>query len=149
MDATLHALGKLLIESIPTIIFFIILAVYLKRTYFQPVARILEERRRQTEGVRELAQKAFEAAESKTAEFEQALQAARNQLYQENEARRKQWAEEQAAELAEIRKQSHEQLEVARQSINEEIQRAQAELDVQVDALAEQIVASVLRGRAA
>src|ERR1700761_6183654 len=96
MDATLHALADLLIKAIPTGLFFIFLGVYLQKVFFKPMARILEERRKQTEGVRELAQRAFEAAEKKTSEFEHALQLARAEIHQEHEKLRQQWIQEQS-----------------------------------------------------
>jgi F-type H+-transporting ATPase subunit b len=149
MDETLHALANLLIESIPTIVCFVVVTLYLKRTFFRPIANILEERRRATEGVRELAQKAFEAADKRTAEFEHALQIARAQLHQEHEALRRKWSEEQAAELARARAQADRQLEQAKREIAHEAERAQALLSAQVEALSQQIADSVLRRRAA
>jgi F0F1-type ATP synthase membrane subunit b/b' len=78
MDATLHALADLLLESIPTVVLFLFLVYYLKKVFFIPVARILEDRRKATEGVRELSQRAFEAADKRSSEFETALQLARS-----------------------------------------------------------------------
>ena len=149
MDETLHALGNLLIQSIPTITFFVILVAFLNRTYFRPIAKIFEERRKATEGVRELARKAFEAADKKTAEFEHALQVARGQLHQEHEALRRRWAEEQAAAIANARAEADAQIARAKQDIAQEVARTQAELDAQVDALGEQIATSLMRRRAA
>ena len=149
MDQTLHSLGNLLIEAIPTILFFIFLTIYLKAVFFKPMAKILEERRRATEGVRELAQKAFEAAEKKGTEFEHALQIARVQLHQEHEALRRRWSEEQAAQLAQARAEADKKIQEARREIAEEAERAQAQLNLQVESLSEQIVNSLLRRRAA
>ncbi|MDQ2948170.1 MAG: hypothetical protein M3Y27_19915 [Acidobacteriota bacterium] len=149
MDQTLHSLGNLLIESIPTIVFFVFLTVYLKAVFFRPMAKILEERRRATEGVRELAQKAFEAASKKGTEFEHALQIARVQIHQEHEALRRHWSEEQAAQLARARAEADRKIQEARREIAEEVERAQAQLNLQVESLGEQIANSLLRRRAA
>src|SRR5438270_13918025 len=149
MDETLHALGGLLLRSVPTIAFFIFLAVYLDRIFFRPVARILEERRRQTEGVRELAQRAFEAAEKKGSEFEQALHAARNEIYAENEALRRQWEQEQQHALAAARAEADRQIEQARRDIEQEIERGEAEIQASIDRLSDTMVDSLLRRRAA
>jgi len=65
MDATLQALAALAVKAIPTVIFFIFLTHFLKRVYFIPVGKILEERRQQTEGMRDLAQRAHAAADKK------------------------------------------------------------------------------------
>lgn len=149
MDATLHALADLLLKAIPTVIFFVLLTVYLKYVFFRPVAKILDERKKASEGVRELAQRAFEAAEKKSSEFEHALQMARAELHREHEDLRRKWTEEQAAEVAKARVEADRKIEEARHQIAEETRRAQAELEASVDSLSEQIVKSLLRRRAA
>jgi F0F1-type ATP synthase membrane subunit b/b' len=149
MEATLQALADLLVKSTPTIIFFIALTVYLKYMFFRPMARLLEERRRQTEGVRELAQRAFEAADRRTSEFEHALQLARAQIAQENDALRRQWAEEQTEALAEARGAAQRKLEEARHVIADEVEKAKTELDASIESLSSRIVNSLVGERAA
>jgi F-type H+-transporting ATPase subunit b len=149
MDSTLHELGSLLVQAIPTILFFILLTVFLNATLFKPLARVLEERRKATEGARELAQKAFEAADRKAGEFGKALQLARAQMQQEHEALRRQWIEVQAAELATARAEAELAIEHARHEIEEEIRHAQTQLDAQVRSLSDRITDSLLRKRAA
>ncbi len=149
MASTLHALGNLLIQSIPTVLFFIFLAVFLNATLFKPLARILEERRKATAGARDLAQQAFEATDRKTSEFEKALQIARSQIYQENEVQRHKWAEEQGLLVDAARAEAEHAIEQAREEIEAETQRAKAELDRQIQALSEQITNTLLRRRAA
>lgn len=149
MDATLHALAGLLIKSIPTIIFFILLTFYLKRVYFRPIARILEERKQATEGVRDIARRAFEAADKKTSEFEHALQIARAELNQEFEALRQKWAQEQADAIARARAEAGRQIEEAKREIEREGAVAEAELSARIESLGEKIVDSLLRRRAA
>jgi len=149
MDKTLRDIGDLLIQAIPTIVFFILLTVYLKRVFFKPLARILEERRKATEEVRELAQRAFEAADKKNAEFEQALQIARAELHKEHEALRRQWAGEQAQLIAKAREEAGQQVQLAKQQIAREVEQAAAALDAKVELLGEQIVQSLMARRAA
>jgi F-type H+-transporting ATPase subunit b len=149
MEATLRALGDLLIKAIPTAVFFIFLAVYLQRVFFKPLARILEERRKQTEGVRELAQRAFEAAEQKTSEFEHALQLARAEIHQEHDKLRQQWIQEQARRIAQARAEADREIEQARRQIAAEVEKAETDLAAAVDALSEQIVNSLLKRRVA
>ncbi len=149
MEATLKALADLLVEAVPTIIFFLFLAWYLKRVYFRPVAAILEERRKQTEGVRDLAQRAFEAADKKQSEFEHALQLARGEIYEEHEKLRRQWSQEQSEAIARARAELDKQIEDEKQRIAAESDRAQTDLDSQVENLSEGIVNSLLGRRAA
>jgi F-type H+-transporting ATPase subunit b len=149
MDATLQALVGLLIRSIPTILIFIALVIYLNAVYFRPVARIMRERREQTEGVRKLAQEAFESADKKTEEFERALHLARIQIGQENEALRLKWTEEQRAEVEAARAEAEKKIEAARASVAEEIERTKLQMDMNVEALSTSIVESLMRRRAA
>jgi F0F1-type ATP synthase membrane subunit b/b' len=149
MEATLHALGDLLLKAVPTVIFFAFLTIYLKQIFFKPLAKILEERKKATEGVRELAQKAFAAADKKTSEFQRALQMARAEIEQEHEALRRLWTGEQVEALRKARAEAEQNIQQAKQLIAEEVQRAQAELRASVDALSDRIVDSLLRRRAA
>ena len=149
MEATLKALADLLLEAVPTIAFFLFLVWYLKRVFFRPISAILEERRKATEGMRELAQRAFEAADKKHSEFERALQIARGEMYQEHEKLRRQWSDEQAEAIAKARAHVDQQIEEARRQIAGEAERAQTELDTRVEGLSENIVDSLLSRRAA
>src|SRR3954452_22212439 len=149
MDATLHALADLLLEAIPTVVLFLFLAYYLKKVFFIPVANILEERRKATEGVRELSQRAFEAADQRSSEFETALQLARADLGHVNEALRRQWDQEEAEAIAKAHSEAGALIEAAKHQIEADLQQAQPELQSQIEPLSEQIISSLLRRRAA
>lgn len=149
MDATLQALAALAVKAIPTVIFFIFLTHFLKRVYFQPVAKILEERRKQTEGMKDLAQRAHDAADKKSSEFDTAIQMVRAQILQENEMRRREWAEEQAKLVEDARAAAERQVAAARIDIAREIESAKSELASTVDQLSSQIETSLLKRRAA
>jgi F0F1-type ATP synthase membrane subunit b/b' len=149
MDATLQALVALLIKAIPTIALFILLAIYLQFTYFGPVAKVLKIRREKTEGVRTLAQQAFDSADQKKSELDRALQIARGEINQEHEKLRRQWAAEQADELAQARHLAEEKIAAARVSIARDVERAKAEMDMNVEALSTSIVESLTGRRAA
>ena len=149
MDATLQALAALAVKAIPTVIFFIFLTHFLKRVYFLPVAKILEERRKQTEGMKDLAQRAHEAADKKSSEFETAIQMVRAQILQENEGRRRQWADEQAQLVADARLAAERQVAAARIDINKELETAKSDVAATVDQLSSQIENALLRRRAA
>lgn len=149
MEATLHALGELLLEAVPTILFFLFLNFFLKQVYFKPVGRILEDRRKATEGVRELSQQAFETADRKAGEFERALQLARQQINAENEELRKQWAAEQAKTLAQARATADRKLSEARAEVTDELSKAHDQMEGQIDSLSRSIIDALLRRRAA
>ena len=145
MVQTLQALGDLLLKAAPTALLFVLLTIYLKYVFFRPLARILDERKKATEGVRDLAQRAFEAAEKKTSEFEHALQLARAEIYQEHEAMRRRWLAEQVETVAKARAEADRKIEEARLQIAAEAESAQAQLKASVDSLSEHIVNSVLK----
>jgi len=149
MDATLKALAALALEAIPTVLFFIFLTHYLKRIYFLPMANIMEERRQQTEGMRELAKRAHDAAEKRGYEFEAAILMVRGQILQENEAQRRHWAEEQAKMLAEARREAESRVAAAKVAIARELESAKSEIGPSVDRLSSQIAESLLKRRAA
>lgn len=149
MDATLNALADLLLEAIPTVVLFLFLAYYLKKVFFIPVANILEERRKATEGVRELSRRAFEAADKRNSEFETALQLARADLGQANEAQRRQWDQEEAEAIAAAHAEAEARIETAKRRIEEDLEQTEQELQSQIEPLSEQIISSLLRRRAA
>ncbi len=149
MESTLHSLADLLVKAVPTIIFFALLTVYLKHVFFKPLARILNERKQATEGVRRLAEQAFAAADKKSSEFERALHMARAEMEQEHEALRQAWSDEQVEAIAKAREEADRTIQQAKQAISDEVKRAQAELDASVGAMSEQIVDSLLKRRAA
>ncbi len=149
MDETLKDLADLLVESVPTIIFFLFLVWYLRRVYFRPIAKILEERRQSTAGVRDLAQRALEAADQKQSEFERALQLARAQIHEDNEKLRRQWAHEQTETIAKARADLDAQIENAKQDLAHESDVVKSQLDSEVERLSDSIVNSLLGRRAA
>ena len=147
MTSTLLNLGDLLITAIPTIFFFVFLIVYLNVMLFRPIARILEERKKATEGVRGLAQRAYEMAESKTSQYQRALELARAEIHQEHEARRRQWSEEQAAAFANVRIESELRIQDARREIALEVEREEAAAEKNAESLSESVVATLLQRR--
>jgi F-type H+-transporting ATPase subunit b len=149
MNSTLQGLITLLIQSVPTIVFFIVLTYYLKYIFFRPIQQILDERRRTTEGIRELAERAHAVADQELSEFERALHQARHEIYKNNDELRKQWSEEQITALEKARAEAAEKLASARRLIDEEFRQAEGELQTVVEPLSEEIVHSLLRRRAA
>jgi F-type H+-transporting ATPase subunit b len=149
MEATLKALADLLLQAVPTILFFIFLTWFLKKVYFRPMAAIFEERRKATEGVRELARRAAEEADRKQLEFERALDLARYEIYEEQERRRRQWAAEQAEAIAKVRAEVDQQIERAKEQIAAEANAAEQELRRRVPSLGDAIVRTLLERSAA
>jgi F-type H+-transporting ATPase subunit b len=148
MDATLHALGGLLLRAIPTVLLIILLNLYLKAVFFGPLKNILKQRQEATKGAREAAEASARRAADKTTEYEAALQRARADLYKEQEEARRKWLADQARLIEEARAQSHQTLHGAKGSIEAEGAAAKRDLEGQSASLAEQISRLVLEGRA-
>jgi F0F1-type ATP synthase membrane subunit b/b' len=149
MDPIVRDLLELIVKSIPTIILFIALAIYLRFVFFKPLEKVMEERHRQTDGARELAQKALAAAEEKTAAFDRALQEARGQIQKDQDVLRQQWLAEQSATIAKARVDAEAQIKDAQATIAAESDRAKAELEASAATLTEQILTRLLGRRAA
>jgi len=149
MQETLQALGGILLKAIPTVILLIILHFYLKGVLFGPLDRVMKERRKLTEGARELAEASLSAATRKADEYEAKLREARAAVYKQQEEIRKRWLEEQAQQVAEARTRSEATVKTAREAIAQDVVAARTSLQDTSAAVADQIVATVLGKRAA
>jgi len=147
MEATLHALGLLLLKSCPTIILLVLLYIYLRLVFFQPIDQVLKQRAQMTEGARVAAQKRIDLSEQRAAEYEAKLREARSEVLREQEEARKQWLADQTVQLQQAKAKSDELIARNREEIHEEAEKAQWDLAKEADALAEQIAQSILRRR--
>lgn len=149
MQETLQALGGILLKAIPTVVFLILLHIYLKAVLWGPLKRTLQERRKLTQGAREVAEASLAAATRKADEYEAKLREARGVVYKQQEEIRKNWLDEQAKQVAEARTRSEAVVKAAREAIASDAAEARKSLQDSSTAVAEQIVATVLGRRAA
>jgi F-type H+-transporting ATPase subunit b len=148
MDATLRALGEILLKAVPTVLLVVVLHFYLKYVFFGPLKKVLEERYNATEGARKLAAETLERAKAQTADYENRLRAARTGVYQAEERHYREMQERHAAQLAEVRQNARKMLQTAQEQIGREAEQAKAALAGESDALAAEIVEAVF-GRSA
>lgn len=149
MDVILHQLGQLLLKAVPTFILVVLLQFYLKRVFFRPLEKVLQQRYEATEGARKAAEESLERASAKAAEYEAAMRAARMEVYQAQEQFHKQLQEREAAQLAEGRKRAEAAIQAAKAEIAQDVERARQSLAGESEALANQIAESILRRSAA
>lgn len=149
MDETLKQLGGLLLGSIPTVIFLLLLFALYTALVHKPLARVLAERRAKTEGAVEQARTDVAAAEARTAEYEQRLREARVALFKAQEARRQQAIQTRSAAVAEARAKAQKQIEQARAAIEKDKAEAQVSLTAEAGKLATEIIRAVLSPAAA
>jgi F-type H+-transporting ATPase subunit b len=148
MDATIRALGEILLKALPTFLLVLLLHFYLRRFFFSPLEKVLKSREEATEGARQQAARSLEMAEKKVAEYEDALRNARTELYREQEQHRKQWREEQSALLEDARRKASAMIKEARDQIESEAAAARVALEAQAESLAEEISLAILDRRA-
>ena len=103
MDETLRQLGQLLLGSIPTILFMLLLWGSYAALLHKPLTEVLGERRSRTEGAIEKARADIAAAEARTAEYEQRLREARAALFRSQEERRQRALESRVSAVREAR----------------------------------------------
>lgn len=145
MDETLRQVGELLLGSIPTIVFMVLLYGSYTVLVHKPLTRVLAERRSKTEGAIEKARADIAAAEARTAEYEQRLREARMAVFKSQESRRQQAVQARAAAVAEARSKAQAQVEQARTAIEKDKTAAQTVLQGESGRLAAEIIRTVLQ----
>ena len=145
MDQTLHQLGELLLGSIPTVVLVAILYALYAAIVHKPLRRVLEERRSKTEGAIEKSRADIAAAEARTAEYEQKLRESRAAVFKAAEAKRQAALQARADAVAQARTKAQAQVEAAKKDIESDRVEAQAGLQGESAALAQEIVRRVLQ----
>src|SRR5262249_16932311 len=135
MDEILIQLGGLLLGSVPTIIFLVLLYASYSVLVHKPLVRLLADRHARTEGAMEKARADIAAAEARTAEYEQRLRDARVSMFKRQEARRQQAAQARAAAVAEARTKARSQIEKAKAGIERDKLTAQSGLGAESERL--------------
>ena len=149
MEATLHALGGILLRAVPTFLLLVVLHFYLKGIFFKPLQRVLQQRYEATEGARKLAAESLDRAAARTAEYEAAMRAARAEIYQAQEQLHKRLQENESAQLAAARQRAEVAVQEAKTLLAGDVAAARARLALESDRLANQIAESILRRDAA
>jgi F0F1-type ATP synthase membrane subunit b/b' len=149
MEKTLHDLGGIILNGLPTFFLVLILAFFVKFLYLKPLDKILAERFRLTEGARKAAEDSLKNADARIAEYQQALNKARSDIYLEQAAFLQKLREEQAELAKAVRVESDTRVAEIKLSIAKEADDARSSLEAQADTLAGQIADAILGRRAA
>ena len=149
MEATLHALGGILLKAVPTFLLIVLLHFYLKGIFFKPLQKVLRQRYEATEGARKLAAESLERAAAKTAEYQTVMRAARGEIYQAQEQLHKRLQDGEFAELTAARRRAQAAVEEAKTQLSIDVEAAKTGLARDSDLLADQIAESILRRDAA
>jgi F-type H+-transporting ATPase subunit b len=145
MDELFKQLGGLLLGSVPTIIFIVLLYGIYTAVVHKPLVKVLADRRSRTEGAMERARADIARAEARTSEYEQRLRDARVSLFKSQEARRQLALQGRATVVAASRTKAQAQVDQARKGIEQDKLTAQSGLEAESGRLAVEIIRTVLQ----
>jgi len=140
----LAALGEILLGAIPTFLLVWLFYLYVTRVFFRPLADTLRKRHEATEGMRKNAEASIEAAQRKASQYEELLQAARGELYQQQEQERQKAMERRAEIVQRARAQAEEMIARARQEIAGDVEEAKKRLAAESEPIAQSITRAIL-----
>ena len=144
MGDTVHQLGQLFLQTIPTVVLVFILFFILERILFRPLTGVMKQREESTVGALARAREQGAAAETKTREYEAAFQAARQEIYRQREVDRHANLEQRDAALRKAREQADVVIRQAQGELAGEVARTKLELDAASQPLAEEISESLV-----
>ena len=145
MDQTLKQLGELLLGSIPTIVFLVLLYFFYRLLVHAPLAKVLAERHSLTDGAIQRARADIAAAEAKTAEYEHKLREATLTMFKAQEERRQAVVSAREAAVAAARAQAQQQVNAAKAALEQDKAVAQSQLQTEGERLANDVIRRVLR----
>lgn len=145
MDETLHQLGELLLGSVPTVILLALLYALYSMIVHKPLRRVLDERRDKTEGAVEKSRADIAAADARTSEYEQRLREARAAIFRAQEARRQSALQDRTNAVNSARTKAQSQVQAAKKDIESDRAAAEAGLQGEAAALAQEIMRRVLQ----
>ncbi len=144
MGNIFRQLGHLFLQATPTVILLFLLFVILDRIFFRPMMAVLKKREELTVGALARAREQGTAAGTKTRGYEDAFQAARQEVYRQREVDRHRNLEQRDAALRKAREQADMLIREAQAALAAEVDRAKAELETACQPLAEQISESLV-----
>lgn len=148
MQVILNQLSDLLLGSIPTVIFFLILLAAYAVLVRKPLEAVLAERHSRTGGAMDEAHAAIGAAEQKTAAYETRLRDARGEIFAARMARQKAAGTARDKALAEAREAAQQRIAAAREAVERSGAEAKTQIEAGAAALSQSVIAAILPHRA-
>jgi F-type H+-transporting ATPase subunit b len=140
----LHQLGGLVLGSVPTMVFFVLLVFAYNVLVAGPLKKTLAERTARTSGAVEQARGAIAAAEAETSVYEDKLRSARSEIMAGRERRKQAWQAERDKALEEARSVAQERVKASRAEIESAGASARKQIEDATGQLSEQILRAVL-----
>ena len=133
------------LSMLVTVLYVIVLYLFLSRFFFRPVVQILHKRRQLIEGRLEESRKRIEVVEKRTDEYEQAMRSARADAYRQQEAERDKALSEKAELVAKAKREAETAVQEGRARLRSEADAARAKISGDLDALAKRLSTAILR----
>jgi F-type H+-transporting ATPase subunit b len=140
----LQQLGALFLQAVPTIVLVFLFYLFLKRFFFGPIEKAMAERASHIEGARAEAARLEAEAKQELDSYNQSLNKARREIFEEQEQARHGILDERARLLKAMRARTQEEVAGAKRRIAAEIADAQRDVETQVPELAAQIARAIL-----
>lgn len=140
----LHQLGGLVLGSVPTMVFFLLLVAAYGPLVRTPLEKTLAERRARTSGAVEKARGAIAAAEAEATVYEEKLRSARSEIMAARERKLQQWQAERDQAVESARSAAQARVAAARQEIEGMSVSARKQIEEATAQLSDQILRAVL-----
>ena len=133
-----------MLGAVPTMVLFLVTLTAYRVLVHTPLTKVLRERYTKTQGAIESAAVAVAAAERKTMEYEERLQAARAEIFRELHEHLEKIHVESELALAQARAAAQERTATARTAIEDSMLVARRELDGLIGELSTEILKRIL-----
>ncbi len=147
MDQVASQLGNLFVQSIPTVVFVIFLLAFLNRLFFKPLSETVDARARATSGALAEARQQAMRGEEILHEYEQAMQSARQEIYQHREDVRRKALSERDSKLQQARSRAEAMVKAAQADLDKETEISKIALRTSVESLANEVTVSFFAPR--
>jgi F-type H+-transporting ATPase subunit b len=147
MQEILNQLGDLVLGSVPTVIFFLILLAAYAVLVRRPLEKVLADRYGRTGGAMDEAKAAIASAEAKTSEYETRLRDARAEIFAARASRQKAANDAREKAINEARSAAQQRIASARESVERSGAEARAQIESGAAALSSSILAAILPHR--
>jgi F-type H+-transporting ATPase subunit b len=144
MGVIFDQLGHLFLQAIPTVIIVFLLFIILDRIFFRPLTAVMKQREDSTVGALARAREQGATAGAKAREYEEAFQAARQEVYRQREVHRRASLDQRDSALGKAREQAEALIRDAQAALAGEVARTKAQLDAACQPLAEEITESLV-----
>lgn len=144
-----NQLGELFLAAVPTVIIVFLFYFFMRWSFFKPMERVLNERRKRAEGARAEAEAELVVVQEKQRVYNDALRKARSDIFTHQEAERRRTLDERQAKINQARAAAQGALQEAKKAIAAEVQEARHELEQTSSTLANDIAEAILAGIAA